>query len=155
MLKTSKVFHITFLLLLSLMMLEIRAFSAQARTIEIEGLQTLKFSVDHISAKPGEKLTVKLTNKTSLPPEAMSHNFVLLKKGADPGAFANAALNAKDNGYIPKDMIKEIIAHTGLVAGGQAKSVTFPVPKESGDYIYICTFPGHYAAGMKGTLTVK
>ncbi|MGE5445729.1 MAG: plastocyanin/azurin family copper-binding protein [Ignavibacteriales bacterium] len=154
MLRTAKIFQVTFLMLLSLGMLEAVSF-AQARTIEIEGLQTLKFSVDHISAKPGEKLAVKLTNKTSLPPDAMSHNFVLLKKGTDPGAFANAAVNAKDNGYIPKDMTKEIIAHTDLVAGGQTKLVTFTVPKETGDYTYICTFPGHYAAGMKGTLTVK
>jgi azurin len=154
MLRIAKVFQITFLLLLSLGMLEAVSF-AQARTVEIEGLQTLKFSVDHISAKPGEKLTVKLTNKTSLPPDAMSHNFVLLKEGADPGAIANAAANAKDNGYIPKDMTNEIIAHTELVSGGHTKSVTFTAPKEPGDYTYICTFPGHYAAGMKGTLTVK
>lgn len=154
MLKTSKIFHAAFLLLLSLGMLEIATF-AQARTVEIEGLQTLKFSVDHISAKPGEKLTVKLTNKTSLPPDAMSHNFVLLKKDADPGAFANAAINAKDNGYIPKNMMDKVIAHTKLVAGGKTESVTFTAPKETGDYTYICTFPGHYAAGMKGTLTVK
>jgi azurin len=155
MLKTSKIFHAVFLMFLSLGMLETAAFSAQARTIEIDPLQTLKFSVDHISAKPGEKLTVKLTNKTSLPPAAMSHNFVLLKKGVDPGAFANAAINAKDNGYIPKDMMDKVIAHTALVAGGETKSVTFTVPKETGDYTYICTFPGHYSAGMKGTLTVK
>jgi azurin len=154
MLKISKIFHAIFLLFLSLGILEAVTF-AQARTIDIEGLQTLKFSVDHISAKPGEKLTVKLSNKTSLPPDAMSHNFVLLKKDADPSAFANAAVNAKDNGYIPKDMMNKVIAHTELVAGGKSKSVTFTVPKETGDYTYICTFPGHYAAGMKGTLTVK
>ncbi len=154
MLRIAKVFQVTLLMIISLGMLEAVSF-AQARTVEIEGLQTLKFSVDHISAKPGEKLTVKLTNKTSLPPDAMSHNFVLLKKGADPGAIANAAANAKDNGYIPKGMTNEIIAHTELVSGGQTKSVAFTAPKEPGDYTYICTFPGHYAAGMKGTLTVK
>lgn len=140
MLKTSKIFQAAFLLLISLGMLGI-ATAAQRRAIEIEGLQTLKFSVDHISAKPGEKLTVKLTNKTSLPPEAMSHNFVLLKKDADSGAFANAAINAKDNGYIPKDMMDKVIVHTELVAGGETKSVTFTVPQETGDYYsYICTF---------------
>lgn len=129
--------------------------AALAATVDIEGLDTLRFSVVHIDAKPGEKLTVNLTNKTSLPPVAMSHNFVLLKKGADPSAIANAGVQAKDNGYIPKNMADEIIAHTGLVSSGETKSVTFNAPKEPGDYTYICTFPGHYAAGMKGTLTVK
>lgn len=128
---------------------------ARAATIDIEGMDTLRFSVTQVEAKPGEKLTVKLTNKTSLPPVAMSHNFVLLKKGVDPSAIANAGVEAKDNGYIPRAMMDKIIAHTGLVAGGETKSVTFNAPKDPGDYAYICTFPGHYAAGMKGTLTVK
>lgn len=154
MLKTSKIFQAAFLLLLSLGMLQVIS-CAKARTIEIEGLQTLKFSVDQISAKAGEKLTVKLTNKTSLPAEAMSHNFVLLKKDADPVVFDNAAAAAKDSGYMPKDMMDKVIAHTELVAGGETKSVTFTVPNEPGTYTYICTFPGHYAGGMKGTLTVE
>ena len=154
MLKISKIFQAAFLLLLSLGMLQVIS-CAKARTIEIEGLQTLKFSVDQISAKAGEKLTVKLTNKTSLPAEAMSHNFVLLKKDADPVVFDNAAATAKDSGYMPKDMMDKVIAHTELVAGGETKSVTFTVPNEPGTYTYICTFPGHYAGGMKGTLTVE
>lgn len=152
--KNSKILCALFFLFASVGILGISA-AAQATTVEIEGLDTLRFSVAHINAKPGEKLTVKLTNKTTLPPAAMSHNFVLLMKGADPSAIANAGLEAKDNGYIPKGMTDEIIAHTGLVAGGETKSVTFNAPKEPGDYTYICTFPGHYPAGMKGTLTVK
>jgi azurin len=52
-------------------------------------------------------------------------------------------------------MSDQIIAHTGLVAGGESDTVTFTAPEEPGDYEYICTFPGHFAAGMKGTLTVK
>ena len=154
MLNDSKTLYALFFLFVSIAMPGTSAF-AQAATIDVEGMDTLRFSVTQIDAKPGEKLTVKLTNKTSLPPAVMSHNFVLLKEGADPSAFANAALEAKDNGYIPKDMMDKIIAHTGLVAGGETKSVTFNAPMEPGEYTYICTFPGHYAAGMKGTLTVK
>jgi azurin len=154
-LKNSKILFGVFFLVVSMGMLGASAFAQAAKTINIEGLDSLRFSVTHIEAKPGEKLTVNLTNKTSLPPAAMSHNFVLLKKGADPSAIANAGLQYKDNGYIPKNMADEIIAHTGLVSGGETKSVTFNAPKKPGDYTYICTFPGHYAAGMKGTLTVK
>ncbi|MGB7290987.1 MAG: plastocyanin/azurin family copper-binding protein [Thermodesulfobacteriota bacterium] len=154
MLNDSKTLYALFFLFVSMGMLGTSAL-AQSATIDIEGMDTLRFSVTQINAKPGEKVTVKLTNKTSLPPVAMSHNFVLLKTGADPGAIANAALEAKDSGYIPKDMMDKIIAHTGLVAGGETKSVTFNAPKEPGHYTYICTFPGHYAAGMKGTLTIK
>lgn len=129
--------------------------SDEARIIEIEGLDNFEFTVTEITAKPGEKIMIKLINNSSLPPSAMSHNFILLKKNADPNAFADAAINAKDNGYIPKDMRDQVIVDSGLVAGGESKSVTFTVPNEPGDYIYICTFPGHFSAGMKGTLTVN
>ena len=33
--------------------------------------------------------------------------------------------------------------------------VTFIVPEVPGEYPFLCTFAGHYQAGMKGTLTVK
>ena len=32
---------------------------------------------------------------------------------------------------------------------------TFKVPAEAGSYDYICSFPGHFAAGMRGKLVVK
>ena len=154
MLNDNKTLYALFFLFVTMVMLGTSAL-ARAATIDIEGMDTLRFSVTQINAKPGEKLTVKLTNKTSLPPAVMSHNFVLLKKGTDPDKFAKAGIEARDNGYIPKDMMDQIIAHIDLVGGGETKAVTFDVPKEPGEYTYICTFPGHYAAGMKGTLTVK
>ena len=47
------------------------------------------------------------------------------------------------------------IAATGLAGDGETVSVTFTVPEQAGEYEYICSFPGHYAADMKGVLTVK
>ena len=38
---------------------------------------------------------------------------------------------------------------------GETVEVTFDAPKAPGVYTFICTFPGHFLAGMKGTLTVK
>lgn len=135
--------------------LSMAAFAAQAKTVTIIGQDNLRFSVEKITAKPGEKLTVKLENHTKLPAMAMSHDFVLLKQGTDAHAFDQAASQAKANDYIPKSKANEMIAHTKLVAGGQSDSVTFTVPKKPGKYEYICTFPGHFAAGMKGYLIVK
>ena len=42
-----------------------------------------------------------------------------------------------------------------LAGGGETVKVTFNAPKEPGEYLYLCTFPGHYLAGMKGLLVVK
>ncbi|HYW04725.1 MAG TPA: plastocyanin/azurin family copper-binding protein [Gammaproteobacteria bacterium] len=128
---------------------------AQAKTVAIKGTPSLRFSVTQITAHPGEKLTIKLSNPTKMPASAMSHNWVLLKKGTDVGTFASKAMEAKSHGYIPPKMADDVLAHTPLVKPGQTRSVTFHAPKRKGDYTYICSFPGHYAAGMKGTLVVK
>ena len=41
-----------------------------------------------------------------------------------------------------------------LVNGGESGSASFAAPP-AGTYTFLCTFPGHFVAGMKGTLTVK
>lgn len=130
--------------------------SAQAaQSFTIEGTNALRFSKEHLTVAPGEKVTVKLVNKSALPAGAMAHNWILLQAGTDATAFDRAAGNAPRNDFFPKAKADEVIAHTGLVAGGDTDSVTFTAPDEPGDYEYVCTFPGHLAAGMKGTLTVK
>src|SRR4051794_18508250 len=42
---------------------------------------------------------------------------------------------------------------TKLLKGGQ--SATLKVVLKKGKYPYLCTVPGHAAAGMKGTITAK
>ncbi|WP_423823104.1 plastocyanin/azurin family copper-binding protein [Salinisphaera sp. SPP-AMP-43] len=130
------------------------AAAAPAKSVTLIGRNDLRFSKDHITAAPGQKITVKLVNKSHLPASAMSHNWVLLKPGADAGAIDAAAQSAVDNDYIPASKSDRIIAHTGMVAGGESATVTFMAPEKPGDYEYICTFPGHFTAGMKGVLTV-
>ncbi len=144
------------------------------RTIEMVGIDRMKFVVEgdedgistgdamgdyvlleSITAEPGEEIRIRLTTESDLPASAMAHNFVLLVMDADATAFANAAARAKDNEYIPADMEDQIIAHTDMAAGGETVEVTFTAPEESGDYEYICSFPGHYSGGMAGTLTVE
>ena len=68
---------------------------------------------------------------------------------------SNASFNARDTDFVPASMADKIIAHTKLAGGGETVEVTFTAPAKAGKYDYLCTFPGHFAAGMKGTLTVK
>lgn len=131
------------------------AAAAPAKSFTIVGGNDLRFAPDQITVKPGEKVTVKLVNKSHLPASAMSHNWILLKHGADAGAIDEAAQNAAGNDYFPESKRDQIIAHTGMVAGGHSDQVTFSAPQKTGDYEFICTFPGHFRAGMKGKLTVK
>ena len=95
---------------------------------------------------------VKVTFKNGS--AAQKHNWVLVK-GGDPEAQKvddAAAAAGEAAGYIPSD--PNIIASVKLLNGGESGTATFAAPA-AGSYTFLCTFPGHYVAGMKGTLTVK
>lgn len=126
-----------------------------AKTIEMKGTDNLQFSVEEITAEPGQEITIKLTTVSNMPKQAMAHNVVVLTADADASAVANASARASDNEYIAPDMTDQMIAYTGMGGGGETVEVTFEAPEEPGEYEYICTFPGHYSGGMTGTLVVK
>lgn len=128
---------------------------AGARTVEIIGTDDMKFNTNTINAKPGEQLRIRLTAKGAMPKIAMSHNVVVLKKEADPAAFATAAASARATDFIPAANKGDVIAHTGLAGNGETVEVTFKVPTVAGSYPFLCTFPGHFVVGMKGNLVVK
>jgi len=112
-------------------------------------------SLKSIQVYPGQKVHVILTNNSSLPAMAMSHNWVLLKNNIDPNDFAIASSSARGNDYIDKSYAKNVIAHTAMIGGGETSEVSFTAPVKTGEYTYLCTFPGHYLAGMKGSIIVK
>ena len=115
----------------------------------------MKFSVTEIRAKPGESLTVQLSNIGTMPKFSMGHNWVLLKKAGVIDAFVADATQAATTDYIPKNHNADIVAHTKLLGPKEKDSVTFQAPKEPGKYPFLCSFPGHYQVGMKGDLIVE
>ena len=129
---------------------------AQApKTIVITANDNMKYSVTQILAKPGEVLKIKLTSSGAIPKEVMAHNFVLLRPDTNVDAFVMTASMARDTGYIPASLKKQIIANTTLAGPGETVEVTFPAPKVAGKYQFLCSFAGHFAAGMTGFLIVK
>ena len=131
------------------------AAGSAVRTVEITGGDDMKYSLTSIPAKPGETIKIKLVSKGTLPKIAMAHNFVLLKLGAKQLDFVNAAAMARATDFIPPDMKDQVLAATALAGPGETVEVTIKVPAAAGSYPFLCTFPGHFAAGMKGTLDVK
>ena len=125
------------------------------RLVEITGSDQMKFSVTSITAKPGELLHVRLKSVGTLPKIVMAHNFVLLAKGTDATAFANAAALAATTAYIPAQFKAKVLASTALAGPGETVDVTFKAPAVAGQYVYLCSFSGHFIAGMKGVLAVK
>jgi azurin len=130
--------------------------SAKApKTVTINATEQMKWDMPTIEAKPGEQIHVVLKGVGSMPKLAMAHNFVLLKAGVNPQDVSTAAMTARDTDFIPASMKDKIIANTGLAGGGETVEVNFKAPTKPGTYPYLCTFPGHYAVGMKGELVVK
>ena len=129
--------------------------AATVRTIEITVNDQMKYDVATINAKPGETIKIKLKAAGSMPKNIMAHNFVVLKKTADVNAFVTKANTSNTTGYMPPDLKTQVIAASGLIGNGETTEITFKVPTAAGSYPYLCTFPGHYAAGMKGTLVIK
>jgi azurin len=125
-----------------------------ARTVTIRAGDELKYSVTRIEAAPGERLRIVLVDTGKLPKAVMGHNVVVLKKGTDPAAFTNASATASTTDYIGPSVKAQVLAHTPLAGPGESVETTFQVPAAPGNYDYICSFPGHMLAGMKGVLVV-
>ena len=116
----------------------------------------MKFSTTAIEAKPGETLHIVLKSVGTVPKMAMAHNFVALKARRRCGKVQPG----RDDG-------KGHRLRAGGAQGGRSRlDETCRAPakpsrsrsrcrRKPGVYPYLCTFPGHYAAGMHGDLTVK
>lgn len=124
------------------------------RTIEITGDDQMRYNVTRIVAAPGEELRVVLRNVGSMPKDAMGHNWVLLKAGANVISFSAAAAGARETLYIPENQKGQILAKIDLLGPRETGEIVFKAPAQPGEYPYLCSFPGH-AAVMKGTLIVR
>lgn len=135
----------------------LRAADATPRVIKIRaGVDNqMKFDVTSITAAPGEAFKVVLTNACTLPKEVMGHNWILLTKGTDPLAFANAGATDTAGGYIPARMKDKVLASIGLLGPNESGEAMFTAPTEPGEYPFLCSFPAHCQIGMKGVLVVK
>lgn len=121
-------------------------------TLHPQGNQ-MKYEETEFTVPPGEEIELIFENTATSP--SMQHNVVILNSTEDAvfqrvgqaGASAGA-----DNEYVPDD--DAIIAHTPMSAPGETVSVTFTTPEETGDYGYVCTYPGHWSI-MRGTMRVR
>jgi azurin len=133
----------------------LHAQASKGRAVTLTVGDTMSFDKTQIEAKPGELLHVVLKDEGTSPKAVMGHNFVVLKASTNVDAFNKAAFNARTTDYIPPSMKSGVLAATKLAGPGDSVDVTFKAPLKPGSYTYLCSFPGHYAMGMKGTLVVK
>lgn len=119
--------------------------------LTITGNDQMQFDKKELVVGAGQMVTLTLKHSGKMSKATMGHNFVLLDNGASGSRFAQKAVQAKDQDYIPES--DKIIAHTDLIGGGEETEITFKAP-EKGTYEFLCSFPGHYA-NMHGKFIVK
>lgn len=118
--------------------------------VVLSGNDQMKFDKKVIRVKAGEKVRLTLKHTGKLDKTVMGHNFVLLAQGTDMAKYAQAAMKAKDNDYIPASGALE---HTKVIGGGETTTIEFMPPKK-GTYTFLCSFPGHYSL-MNGKFIVE
>lgn len=111
----------------------------------------LAFDQTSLSASAGAMVELLFTNRSN----HHQHNWVLVNGGEEVAmaTYQAAVAAGVDNDWLPPES-SQIIAHTPLVDSGESVTITFQAPTEAGTYSFLCTFPGHFLAGMKGTLTI-
>jgi azurin len=112
----------------------------------------MKFALPRFTAKPGQRVRITFTN-----PDDMQHNMLVLRQGTleAVGALADAMAATPDGAernYVPPS--PDVMAYTPLVDPGKSFTFEFTAPRQTGDYPYVCTFPGHWRV-MQGTMTVQ
>lgn len=116
---------------------------AEDGAIQVAASETaLDYEQDELQAPADTEFVVNFIN-----PSATPHNWVLVEPGQEqPVADAAAQQEGEAVG------LEEPIAATEVIAGTNQEITVGALA--AGEYSYICTVPGHYAAGMAGTLIV-
>ncbi|KAA5541727.1 PVC-type heme-binding CxxCH protein [Adhaeribacter rhizoryzae] len=126
--------------------------TAEPITINIKVVEhVMQFDKKLINIKAGQKVTLNLDN-----PDGMQHNLVIIKPGTlqKVGNAADALArdpNGASKDYVPQ--ISEVLWATKLLNPEESFTLEFTAPTQPGDYIFVCTFPGHWR-GMNGILRV-
>lgn len=103
----------------------------------IQADDKMRYDVTAFDVSPGQKVLDRIINT-----------------GNVQSAFLDKASTEASHDYVPLGA-KEVLAHSKLLGPGESEVVTFNAPYIPGDYLYVCSFPGHYSQGTKGFMTVK
>jgi uncharacterized cupredoxin-like copper-binding protein len=96
-----------------------------------------EFAPEEFTVPAGAEITINLKNSGKQP-----HEFRILVLGAK--AEESIDKNGKSTRY-----------WSNVALSGESKSFSFTAPSELGDYVIVCSAPGHTKAGMVGTLHVE
>jgi len=112
----------------------------------------MQFSPREFRVKAGAPVRLVFEN-----PDLMQHNLVLVDIGSEEivGGLADqmaAKPDAFTKNFVPQS--EKVLQATPLVNPNGRVELRFNAPMKTGNYPYICTFPGHWRV-MKGVLVVE
>ena len=129
---------------------DLRALGVKVVRIETVPEQ-MAFDLKWFVVEAGKPVQIVLYN-----PDAMSHNLVVGKPGSlkEIGTAAAAMTVSPDPAakpYVPE--IPVVLQATRLLNWGESERLNFAAPDQPGEYVYVCTFPGHWVR-MYGIMLV-
>ncbi len=124
------------------------------KKLEVTGDDEMKFNVEKLEAQARQSIELTFKNVGTMPKQSMGHNWSLLVKDANAQELLEAGFASASNDYVASKDEDQVIARTKILGPGETETITFTAPASPGSYEYICTFPGHFMGGMKGTLQI-
>ena len=123
----------------------------------IRGDDRMRFDREEFTVVPGQPVRLRVEHVGNLPVQVMGHNVVILAAGVDAFEFG-AEVGVEGGGlhddFVPQALRDQVIAFSEMLGGGESATVEFRAPDAPGEYLYICTFPGHFGQ-MRGTMHVE
>jgi azurin len=112
---------------------------------------TMTYDKKELKVTAGQTVTIKFTN-----PDTAQHNFLLAQPGSMKiiGAAADKFVRddtGEDVNYVPK--LPQIIYVAPVLEPKKTTTFSFKAPAKPGQYVIICTFPGHWKT-MNAVLNV-
>lgn len=113
----------------------------QTRVVDITASDDMSFTPATVTVRRGETVTFKITNTG-----AIDHEFVL---GDEETQMGHENEMATSPGMSMSDQSGE-----ATIPPNESRTVTYTFDR-TGELLYGCHEPGHYAAGMKGVITIQ
>jgi azurin len=129
---------------------DLRALGVQVVRMQTVPEQML-FDRKWFAVQAGKPVQIVLAN-----PDAMPHNLVIGQPGSlqevgTKGAAMPPPTDPDVKAYVPDTPL--VLHATSLLNGGDTARLNFTAPAKPGEYVYLCTFPGHFVR-MYGVMLV-
>lgn len=129
---------------------ELRALGVQIVRIQAVPEQMI-FDLNWFVVQAAKPVQILLSN-----PDAMPHNLVVGQPGSleeigKKGGVMAPPADPEAKAYVPDTPL--VLQSTRLVNAGESARLNFTAPAKPGEYIYVCTFPGHWVR-MYGVMLV-